>query len=126
MRLKRVIVFVAGLLFVNGVVAPTSSAITPTFCQPLLAQLRTDLYRVKASFTNYSDFTANYDKVFIVWPRITGAQAPPDTFDILADFQTSMTALAAAAPPKLDPAVAPKLVSGAQDVIDCIIANNPR
>jgi hypothetical protein len=115
----------AGFLFANGAVAATASAITPTFCQGLLANLRTDTYAARGSFTNPADFTANFEKVNLVWPRITGAIAPPDTFDIVTDFQTTLNALAAASPPKLDPAVAQRLVAGAQDVFDCLVANNP-
>ena len=74
---------------------------------------------------NQADFMANFERVKLVWPRITGAQAPPDTLGFLYDFQGSLNGLAAAAPPKLDPAIAQRLVAGAQDVIDCIIANNP-
>ncbi|MDT5092709.1 MAG: hypothetical protein QOH60_2072 [Mycobacterium sp.] len=125
MRLIRVVPVVVGLLFVNGVVATTSSAITPTTCQPELLALRKDTYDARPSFTNDADFTANFNKVIITWPRLTGAQAPPDTYDILADFQNSLTGLAAAAPPKLDPGVAQRLVTGAQDVIDCLTTHNP-
>jgi hypothetical protein len=109
----------------NGVLAGTSSAITPVVCQGRLADLRSDTYASRSSFTNQTDFTDNYEKVNLVWPRITGAQAAPDTLPILTDFQTALNALAAASPPKIDPAVAQRLVEAAQGIIDCVIANNP-
>jgi hypothetical protein len=125
MKLIRVVVVVAGLLFANGVVAANSSAITPTFCQAGLGILRSDTYAARSSFTDPADFYVNFERVKQVWPRITGAQAPPETLGFLYDFQGALNGLAAAAPPKIDPAVAQRLVAGAQDVIDCIIANNP-
>jgi hypothetical protein len=125
MKPMRVAVVVAGLLLLNGTLAGPSSAITPTFCQASLAILRSDTYHSKASFTNQTDFSVNFERVNLVWPRITGAQAPPDTFGLLYDFQGALNGLAAASPPKVDPAAAQRLVAGAQDVIDCLIANNP-
>lgn len=125
MKLIRVVVVLAGLLSLNGVLAGTSSAITPTFCQALLANLRSDMYAGRGAFSNQADFIANFDRLKLVWPRITGAQAPPDTFGILTDFQTALNGLAAASPPKMDPATSQRLVAGAQDVYDCLVANNP-
>ena len=121
-----VVVVVAGLLFLNGVLAGTSSAtMSPVECQASFLDLQHDTYASRSSFTNQTDFTESYAKLFAVWPRLTGAIAPPDTLQILTDYQTALNALAAASPPKIDPAVAQRLVAGAQDVIDCVNVNNP-
>ena len=128
MKLIRVVVVVvvAGLLFLNGVLAGTSSAtMSPVECQASFLDLQHDTYASRSSFTNQTDFTESYAKLFAVWPRLTGAIAPPDTLQILTDYQTALNALAAASPPKIDPATAQRLVDGAQDVIDCVIVNNP-
>jgi hypothetical protein len=126
MKLIRVVVVLAGLLFLNGVLAGTSSAtMSPVECQASFLDLQHDTYVSRSSFTSQTDFTASYAKLFVVWPRLTGAVAPPDTLQILADFQTDLNALAAASPPKLDPVIAQRLVAGAQDVIDCVNVNNP-
>jgi hypothetical protein len=126
MKLIRVVVVVAGLLFLNGVLAGTSSAtMSPVECQVPFLDLEHDTYTSRSSFTNQADFTASYAKLFAVWPRLTGGIAPPDTFQILTDFQTALNGLAAASPPKIDSAVAQRLVGGAQDVIDCVNVNNP-
>jgi hypothetical protein len=125
MKLMRAVVVVAGLLLLNGILAGISSAITPTSCQAPLANLRSDTYAARGAFTNEADFMANFERVKLVWPRITGAQAPPDTLGFLTDFQEALNGLAAASPPKVDPAVAQRLGAGAQDVIDCIITHNP-
>lgn len=125
MKLIRVVVVCAGLLLLNGVLAGTSSAISPVVCQTPLLDLQADTYDSRSSFTNETDLADSRAKLFIVWPRLTGAQAPPDTVPILTDFQTSLNALAAASPPKLDPVVAQRLVARAQGVIDCVNVNNP-
>lgn len=45
-----------------------------------------------------------------------------DALQKLVDFQTTLNALATAAKPKVDPAVAQALITEAQAVIDCINA----
>lgn len=126
MKLIRVVVVVAGLLFLDGVLAGTSSAtMSPVECQVPFLDLQHDAYASRSSFTNQRDFTDSYAKLIAVWPRLTGGIAPPDTLQILTDYQTALNALAAASPPKTDPATAQRLVDGAQDVIDCVNVNNP-
>ena len=126
MKLIRVVVVVAGLLFLDGVPAGTSSAtMSPVECQVPFLDLQHDAYASRSSFTNQRDFTDSYAKLIAVWPRLTGGLAPPDTLQILTDYQTALNALAAASPPKTDPATAQRLVNGAQDVIDCVNVNNP-
>jgi hypothetical protein len=126
MKLMRVVVVLAGLLFLNGVLAGTSSAtMSPVECQTSFLDLQHDTYVSRSSFTSQADFTESYAKLFVVWPRLTGAVAPPDTLQILSDFQTDLNVVAAASPPKIDQAVAQRLVAGAQDVIDCVNVNNP-
>jgi hypothetical protein len=126
MKLIRVLVAVTGLLSLNGVLAGTSSAtMSPIECQVPFLDVQHDTWASRSSFTNQADFTASYTKLSAIWPRLTGAVAPPDTLQFLTDFQTDLNALAAASPPKIDPAVAQRLVAGAQDVIDCVNVNNP-
>jgi hypothetical protein len=126
MKLMRVGVVLAGLPLLNGVLAGTSSAtMSPVECQASFLDLQHDTYASRSSFTNPTDYTQSYAKLFVVWPRLTGAVAPPDTVQILSDFQTELNGLAAASPPKIDPAVAQRLVAGAQDVVDCVNVNNP-
>jgi hypothetical protein len=126
MKLMRAGVVLAGLLLVNGVLAGTSSAtMSPVECQASFLDVQHDTYASRSSFTSQTDYTESYAKLFVVWPRLTGAVAPPDTVQILSDFQTDLNALAATSPPKIDPAVAQRLVAGAQDVIDCVNVNNP-
>ena len=126
MKLIRVVVVVAGLLFLDGVPAGTSSGtMSPVECQVPFLDLQHDAYASRSSFTNQRDFTDSYAKLIAVWPRLTGGIAPPDTLQILTDYQTALNALAAASPPKTDPATAQRLVNGAQDVIDCVNVNNP-
>lgn len=128
MKLTRVVVVVvsAGLLFLNGVLAGTSSAtMSPVECQASFLDLQHDAYASRSSFTNQKDFTDSYGKLIAVWPRLTGGLAPPDTQQILTDYQTALNALAAASPPKIDLAVAQRLVAGAQGIIDCVNVNNP-
>ena len=126
MKLIRVVVVVAGLLFLDGVPAGTSSAtMSPVECQVSFLDLQHDAYASRSSFTNQRDFTDSYAKLIAVWPRLTGGIAPPDTLQILTDYQTALNGLAAASPPKTDPATAQRLVDGAQDVIDCVNVNNP-
>lgn len=125
MKLIRVLVVLAGLLFLNTALAGHSWAISPVGCQGQLGDLRLDAWQSRSAFTNQADFVSSYEKIGLVWPRITGAVAPPDTFDLLTDFQSQLNALAAASPPKVDPAVAQRLVAGAQDELDCLRANNP-
>ena len=130
MKLIRVVVVLvvvlAGLLFLTGVLAGSSSAtMSPVECQASFLDLQHDTYAFRSSFTSKTDFTESYAKLFVVWPRLTGAIAPPDTLQILTDYQTDLNALAAASPPKIDPAVAQRLAAGAQDVIDCLNVNNP-
>jgi hypothetical protein len=127
MKLIRVVVILAGLLFLNGVLAAGTSSATmsPVECQVSFLDLQHDTYASRSSFTNQTDFTASYGKLIAVWPRLTGGIAPPDTLQILTDYQAALNALAAASPPKIDPAVAQRLVTGAQYVIDCVNVNNP-
>jgi hypothetical protein len=126
MKLTRVVVVLAGLLFLNGVLAgPSSATMSPVECQASFMDLQHDAYASRSSFTNQKDFTDSYGKLIAVWPRLTGGLAPPDTLQILTDYQTALNALAAASPPKIDPAVAQRLVAGAQDIIYCVNVNNP-
>jgi len=48
-----------------------------------------------------------------------------DAVQKLVDFQTTLNALATAAKPKVDPAVAQALITEAQAVIDCINTIGP-
>lgn len=103
MKLIRAVVVAAGLLFLNGVLAGTSSAtMSPVECQAGFLDLQHYAYASRSSFTSQADFTQSYAQLFAVWPRLTGGIAPPDTLQILTDFQTAVNALAAASPPKID------------------------
>src|ERR1700757_3475338 len=111
MKLMRVGVVLTGLPLLNGVLAGTSSAtMSPVECQASFLDMQHDTYASRSSFTSQMDFTESYAKLFVVWPRLTGAVAPPDTQQLLSDFQTELKGLAAASPPKMDPAVAQRLV----------------
>jgi hypothetical protein len=123
METKRLVAMSAGLLVAGGVLAAPASAITPTVCQVPVNDLKLATFNARSSFANDADFIASFDKVLLVWPRVTGAVAPPDTWGILADYQGGLNSLAAAS--KLDPAVAKRLVDGAQAIIDCLNANIP-
>lgn len=125
MKLTRLLVALAGLVLLNGVLAPISSALSPVVCQPQQMELRADMYASRGSFTNPADFKANYDKVNAAWPGLTAWHTPPETLQFLFDFQAAMSGLAAASPPGVDPVVAQRMVDRAQGIIDCVNANNP-
>lgn len=117
MKLTRMVVVLVGLLYLNGVLAGTATA-TPVFaCQVAHHNLRTDTFAAQSSFTNRKDWTDSLDHLDAVWPRLEGGYKDPVAVEELNDFRATMTALATQA--KIDPAVAQRLATQAQDIIDC-------
>jgi hypothetical protein len=116
MKLTRIVWVLAGLLFLNGVLAGTASATPIVACQILQWPLRQNTYAAKSSFTNPQDLTANLQILDSVLMRLTDVKHPYVEED-LTRFQTNLNTLAAQR--KLDPAVAQTLSAQAQDVIDC-------
>jgi len=125
MKLARVILVLAGLALLTAVLPPTASALSPVVCQPQLIDLKFDMYASRGSFANPADFHANYGRVNGAWPGMTAWHTPPETLQFLFDFQASMSGLAAAVPPGVDPVAAQRMVDRAQGIIDCVNANNP-
>jgi hypothetical protein len=78
-------------------------------CQSQLEDLRAETVSAESSFTNAKDFDGAVFKLDDAVAKLTG-------------FQTSLNALATARKPKLTPAAAQSLSTGAQGVIHCIKA----
>jgi Asp-tRNA(Asn)/Glu-tRNA(Gln) amidotransferase C subunit len=122
MRLVRLLAALVAALAFGGLAAGTASAATTVEdCQAQLATLRTDTVAAETSFTNANSVTGLIEKLDAASTKLTeGANA--DAVQKLGDFQASLTSLATAAKPKVDPGAAESLTAEAQDVIDCINA----
>jgi hypothetical protein len=122
MRLVRLLAALVAALAFGGLAAGTASAATTVEdCQAQLATLRTDTVAAETSFTNANSVTGLIEKLDAASTKLTeGANA--DAVQKLGDFQASLTSLATAAKPKVDPGAAESLTAEAQGVIDCINA----
>ncbi len=120
MRLVRLLVaMLAAALVVGGVAVETASAQTAEDCQAQLTQLRADTVAAESSFTNEQSVTNLVAKLDAASAKLAEGKNA-DAVEKLVDFQTTLTALATAAKPKVDPATADALIAEAQGVIDCI------
>jgi molybdopterin-binding protein len=90
-------------------------------CQAQLATLRTDTVAAETSFTNAKSVTSVIGKIDDASAKLTEGKNA-DAVLKLGDFQTTLTSLATAPKPKLDPGTAETLTAEAQGVIDCINA----
>ena len=122
MRLVRLFAaLVAALAFGGLVVGTPASAATVEDCQAQLATLRTDTVAAETSFTNAKSVTGVIGKIDDASAKLTEGKNA-DAVLKLGDFQTTLTSLATAPKPKLDPGTAETLTTEAQGVIDCVNA----
>ena len=122
MKLVRLLVAVlaASLAFV-GLAVGTASATTVEDCQAQLATLRADTVAAQSSFTNEKSVTGEVAKLDDASAKLAEGKNA-DAVQKLVDFQSTLTSLATAAKPKVDPTTAQTLDAEAQAVIDCINA----
>jgi len=102
----------------------SASATTAEECQPHLATPRTDTVAAQSSFAKQHDFDRLVAKLDAAATKLSEGK-DADAVQKLVDFQTTLNALATAAKPKVDSAVAQALITEAQAVIDCINAIGP-
>jgi hypothetical protein len=121
MKLARILVVLAALLSLQAVVAGAAPASTVDECQSKLETLRAETVAAQSSFTNTKDFNGAVFKLDDAAAKLTAGKNA-DAVAKLTGFQTSLNALATAPKPKLAPAAAQSLSTGAQGVIDCINA----
>ena len=123
MRLVRLFAALVAALAFGGLAigTPASAATTVEDCQAQLATLRTDTVAAETSFTNAKSVTSVIGKVDDASAKLTEGKNA-DAVLKLGDFQTTLTSLATAPKPKLDPGTAETLTAEAQGVIDCINA----
>ena len=107
-----------------GLAVGSASATTAEECQPHLATPRTDTVAAQSSFAKQHDFDRLVAKLDAAATKLSEGK-DADAVQKLVDFQTTLNALATAAKPKVDPAVAQALITEAQAVIDCINAIGP-
>ena len=121
MKLARLLVILAALLSLQAVVAAAAPASTVGECQTKLDTLRAETVAAQSSVTNAKDFNNSVIKLDEARTKLTAGKNA-DAVAKLTGFQTSLNALATAPKPKLTPAAAQSLSTGAQGVIDCIDA----
>ena len=119
MKLTRLVVIFVGLLFLNGVLTGTASATTVEECQAQLSALRADTVASESAFTNQKDFTGSVAKLDAASAKLAEGKNA-DAVQKLTDFQTTLNALATAPKAKIDQAVAQRLTTQAQGVINCV------
>ena len=118
MRVVRLLVaMLAAALVVGGVAVESASAQTTADCQAQLATLRADTLAAASSFTNERSVTSLVGKLDAAATKLAQGKNA-DAVAKLVDFQTTLTALAAAG--KVDATTAQTLNAEAQGVIDCI------
>ena len=118
MRVVRLLVaMLAATLVVGGLAVETASAQTVEDCQAQLATLRADTLAASGSFTNEQSVTSLVAKLDTAATKLAQGKNA-DAVQKLVDFQTTLTALAAAG--KVDATTAQTLTAEAQGVIDCI------
>lgn len=115
----RLLAVVAVVLAAGAVSTAQASATTTADCQAQLSQLRADTVAAQGSFTNLRDFNGALAKLDAAESKLAEGKNA-DAVQKLADFQTTLNALATAPKPKVDPAVAQSLVVEAQGVVDCV------
>lgn len=123
MRLVRLLAALVAALALGGLaVAGTAAAATTVEdCQAQLATLRADTLAAAPSFTNEKSVTDLIGKLDDASAKLAEGKSA-DAVQKLGDFQASLTSLATAAKPKVEPATAQSLIAQAQGVIDCITA----
>jgi hypothetical protein len=123
MKLIRLFVaLVAALAFGGLAVAGTAAAATTVDdCQSQLATLRSDTVAAETSFSNAASVTNLTGKLDLAATKLTEGKNA-DAVQKLGDFQATLSSLATAAKPKVDPGTAATLTGAAQGVIDCINA----
>jgi hypothetical protein len=121
MKLTRLFVVFAAVLSLAAITAGPAAATTVDECQAQLASLRADTQAAEGSFANQKDVTGLVGKLEVAAAKLAAGKNA-DAVQKLTDFQATLNALARAPKPKVDPAVAQKLGSDAQGVIDCIDA----
>lgn len=100
--------------------APEVAGSNPVI-HPNLPHHHSELSQPMLAFTNAKDFNSALAKLDAAAGKLAAGKTA-DAIQKLDDFQTSLTSLATAPKPKIDPAVAQELVAAAQDVISCIEA----
>jgi hypothetical protein len=115
----RLLTILAAVLASSAVAVGSASASTVEDCQTALATLRANTVAAETSFANQNSFESAVAKLYAAAAKLAEGKSA-DAVQKLADFQTSLNALATAARPKLDPAVAQALTAEAQGVVDCI------
>jgi anionic cell wall polymer biosynthesis LytR-Cps2A-Psr (LCP) family protein len=121
MKLARILVVLAALLSLQAVVAGAAPASTVDECQSKLETLRAETVAVQSSFTTTKEFDGAVFKLDDAAAKLAAGKNA-DAVAKLTGFQTTVNALATAPKPKLAPATAQSLSTGAQGVIDCINA----
>jgi hypothetical protein len=117
MKLTRLLVALAALVSLSVMAPAASSATTVDECQAQLATLRADT--ASTGFTNVKSRESLVAKVDAA-SRELALGKTADAVGKLVDFQTTLSALATAQKPKLDPTEAELLVAQGQGAIDCI------
>ena len=117
--LKLSLIVVGGAL--SAVLIPTgaASATTTQECETQLATLRTDTVAAQSSFSNQTSFTHEVGKLDATAAKLAEGKNA-DAVQKLADFQSTLNALATAPKPKVDPYTAETLGNEAQGVINCV------
>jgi hypothetical protein len=115
----RLLTILAACLAFSAVAVGSASASTVEECQSQLATLRANTVAAETSFANENSFNNAVAKLDAASAKLAEGKNA-DAVQKLVDFQATVSALATAPKPKLDPAVAQPLIAETQAVIDCI------
>jgi hypothetical protein len=117
--------FLRPLVVLTAIVATTflgvgnASAATAEECQGKLADLRRDTVTASSAFSNPHSVEGLLAKLDAASGKLTEGKNA-DASAKLVDYRDTLSTLASAPKPKVDPEVAEALVTESQGVIDCI------
>jgi hypothetical protein len=107
------------MLSLTAAATGSASATAVEECQAKLATLRLSTEAAQSSFTNQKDFNGLLGKLDATATKLAEGKNA-DAVEKLVGFQNTLDLLATAPKPKVDPAVAQRLIAAGQSVIDCI------
>jgi hypothetical protein len=121
MRMLRITLgLLAAALFAVTVTAAPTQAATADECQGLLSDLRQNTIDATGMFTATEPVDRLVVKLDDASTKLTGGKYA-DAVAKVTGYQTTMSQLATAPKPKVDPATATAQAAQAQGVIDCIL-----
>jgi hypothetical protein len=114
-----ILVMVVALAALLTATAPHASAATAQDCQAQLTALSDDTWAAADSFSNTRDVDGLVGKIGAASAELA-ADKNSDALLKLDSYQAKLTELAFAPKPKVDPAVAVRLSTGAEQAAACI------